>query len=131
MRRSRSRCGERKVGSITKIPAAGFSGIAGTTWAVARSTTSGRSSAGEPCAGTPLKSDRIVRGARSIVARASARRCCTGHMIHGRSERAYISDPPNEHRTEREARGNNAESREKNCEESAENGSEKDGEEER
>jgi hypothetical protein len=43
--------GGRKVGSTTKIRAAGFSGIAGISWAGVARMTIAKSNAGKQCAG--------------------------------------------------------------------------------
>lgn len=85
MRLSPCRSGVGRVGSTKKTRAAGFSGIAATTWAGDAWTTNGRSNAGARCAGMLSKSRRTVRPARSIAGRNRDKHCFTGLTIRASS----------------------------------------------
>jgi hypothetical protein len=76
---SHYRCGARRAGFIRMIRAAGFSGIAATTWAVGHQTrTRRRSNAGRRFGGTSRRSNITVSQAIRCAGRVSGKRCCIG-----------------------------------------------------
>src|SRR5215213_7964567 len=85
MHQCRLRCGERRVGSITKIRAAGFNGIAATTWAAVVPTMSGKSNAGARCVVTSHRSRSTVRKVKPSAARGNDKLYFTGPTTHVRS----------------------------------------------
>ncbi len=86
MRHSLCQSGKVTDGSITKIRAAGFSGIAATTWAVAVWMTSDRLNVGAQCAGTLRSLKTIARSERSIAGPGNGRHFFTGPTIREKSE---------------------------------------------
>src|SRR5262245_48830337 len=77
---SRSPSGDATVGSIARTRAAGFNGIAATTWAGAPPTTAARSGDGGRSRDTSRPSGTTASDATSSAGGGSARRCCTGRM---------------------------------------------------
>jgi hypothetical protein len=72
--------------SMTKTRAAGFNGIAATTWAGDVLMMIGRSRAGEPSTDMSRSYDGTVAEATSPAGRGSAKRYCNGRMTRENSE---------------------------------------------
>src|SRR5687768_3023971 len=85
MLQNRFHTGRKRAGSITKIRAVGFSGIAVTTWAVVVLTTKGRSNAGALYGGISPRSGRTVRRVISNAGPNNDKRCSTGPTTHAAS----------------------------------------------
>src|SRR5215213_4235072 len=77
-------CGEKTAGSIMKIRAAGFSGIAAITWGAVVLTMNGKSNDGVQCVVTSRRSGSTVLQVNSSAGPNSDRRYCTGPTIHER-----------------------------------------------
>ena len=78
----------KRVEFIPTTHADGFNGIAGITWVGACQRTRGKLDAGRPSVATRCRSDAIVSQAIRPAAHGNDKRCCTGHMIAGKSKAA-------------------------------------------
>src|SRR5262245_14327036 len=101
MRRSRWRCGKRTAGFITRIHAAGFSGIAATSWVAAVRTMNGKSNDGARYAVILRKSGGIARAARSIAVAGKDKHCCIGLTTREKSDGQHRYDQDYSYRHQR------------------------------
>ena len=77
----------RRAGSITKIRAAGFNGIAAITWAAVVPTTSGKSNAGARCVVTSRRSKKHCPKGEAECRPRQRQALLTGLTTHERSNR--------------------------------------------